>query len=89
MNFTLSELATLIRLVEKEEITLHVQIGSPDEQLSDDAADMSVHVEKISGKLKELYEAQWSLGSNHPSYEEILRISASNRRRCPLHSPIP
>lgn len=74
MNFTLSELATLIRLVEKEEVALHVQISSSDEQVADDAADMSVHVGKISGKLKELYELQWSPGSNHPSYEDILRI---------------
>jgi hypothetical protein len=73
MNFTLSELATLIRLVEKEEIDLHIQIDSEDEQVSDDAADLSVHVGKISGKLKELYESEWSEGSNHPPYENILK----------------
>jgi hypothetical protein len=74
MNFTLSELATLIRLVEKEEIELHVQIDSEDENISDPATDLSVHVGKISGKLKELYESQWSEGSNHPPYEEVLKL---------------
>lgn len=73
MIFTLSELATLIRLVDKEENDLHVQIDSEDEQISDDATDLSVHVGKISGKLKELYESEWSEGSNHPPYEEILK----------------
>ena len=74
MNFTLSELTTLIRLVEKEDNYLHTQIESDGEKTSDDAADLSVHVGKISGKLKELYESQWSEGSNHVTYEEILTI---------------
>jgi hypothetical protein len=74
MNFTLSELATLIRLVEKHENDLHIQIDSEDEKISDDATDLSVHVGKISGKLKELYESEWSDGSNHPSYSEILKL---------------
>jgi len=74
MNFTLSQLATLIRLVEKAEINLHSQIDSEDEQISDDAADLSVNVGKISGKLKELYESAWSEDSNHPSYESILKL---------------
>lgn len=74
MRFTLSELTTLIRLVEKEEIDLHAQIDSEDETISDDAADLSVHVGKISGKLKELYESEWSEGSNHPPYENILKL---------------
>ncbi len=73
MSFTLSELATLIRLVEKEEVELHIQIESDDEQVSDDAADLSVQVGKISGKLKELYESQWSEGSNHPAYSEVIK----------------
>lgn len=73
MILTLSELSTLIRLVDKEESDLHVQIDSEDEQISDDAADLSVHVGKISGKLKELYESEWSEGSNHSPYEEILK----------------
>ncbi|MES2823234.1 MAG: hypothetical protein V4732_06520 [Pseudomonadota bacterium] len=72
MNFTLSELATLIRLVEKEEVELHIQIEE-DEQVSDDAADLSVQIGKISGKLKELYDSQWSEGSNHPAYSEVIK----------------
>ncbi len=74
MKFTLSELATLIRLIEKEEIYLHAQIDSEDESISDDAADLSVHVGKISGKLKELYESEWSEGCNHQPYEKILKL---------------
>lgn len=74
MIFTLSELATLIRLVEKHENDLHIQIESEDEKISDDAADLSVHVGKIAGKLKELYESEWSEGSNHPPYEKILKL---------------
>ena len=73
MSFTLSELSTLIRLVEKEEIELHAQIESEDEEVSDDATDLSIHVGKIAGKLKELYESQWSEGSNHLPYEKLLR----------------
>lgn len=74
MKFTLSELSTLIKLVEKEETELHKQIDSDDESISDSAADLSVHVGKISGKLKELYESEWSEGSNHPPYEEVLKL---------------
>ena len=74
MNFTLSELATLIRLVDKEENDLHAKIDSEDEKISDDAADLSVHVGKISEKLKELYESQWVEGSNHPPYHKILKL---------------
>ncbi len=73
MSFTLSELATLIRLVEKEEIYLHDQINSENQDVADDASDLSIHVGKISGKLKELYESGWSEGSNHPPYEKILK----------------
>ena len=73
MNFTLSELTTLIRLVEREEAKLHLQISSENEELSDDTSDLSVHVGKISGKLKELYDSNWSEGSNHPSYEDVLK----------------
>lgn len=74
MSFTLSELATLIRLVEKHENDLHVQIDSEDEKVSDDAADLSIHVGKIAGKLKDLYESEWSEGSNHLPYKEIIKF---------------
>ena len=74
MSLTLLELTTLIRLVEKEDIDLHAQINSEDEKVSDDAADLSIHVGKISGKLKELYESEWTEGSNHPSYENIIKL---------------
>lgn len=74
MNLTLSELATLIRLVEKEEDHLHVQINDDDEVISNDAADLSVLVGKISGKLKEEYEHQWSEGSNHPAYNQLIKL---------------
>ena len=43
MNLTLSELATLIRLVDKNENDLHTKIDSEDEKNSDDAADLSVY----------------------------------------------
>ena len=72
MNFSLSELATLIRLVEKEDVALHEQIKSDDERISNDAADFSVHIGLISGKLQELYEEQWQEGSNHPPYNNLL-----------------
>jgi hypothetical protein len=72
MNFTMSELATLIRMVDKEENYIHAQIESEDENISDAASDMSVQLGKLSGKLKELYESQWSHGCNHPTYERLL-----------------
>lgn len=74
MSFTLSELATLIRLVEKEENELHALIRSDNEQVSDDASDRSIQVGKLAGKLKELYESQWSEGSNHPEYGEVIKL---------------
>lgn len=72
MNFSLSELGTLIRLVEKEGIVLHEQIQSNDEKISNDAADFSVHIGLIAGKLQELYELEWQEGSNHPPYNKLL-----------------
>lgn len=74
MKFTLSELSTLIRLVEKEETELHRQIDSDDEDISDSAADLSIHVGKIAGKLKDFYESEWSEGSNHPPYDEVIKL---------------
>lgn len=74
MSFTLSELALLIRLVEKEELELHALIRSDNEQVSDDASDRSIQVGKLAGKLKELYESQWSNGCNHPEYGEIIKF---------------
>ncbi|MGM8226943.1 hypothetical protein ACSV5M_10195 [Cellvibrio sp. ARAG 10.3] len=73
MNFSLSELATLIRLVDKELDELHEQINSDNDELADDAADLSVQVGEIAGKLKTLYESNWQEGSNHVPYDEILK----------------
>ena len=73
MNFSLSELATLIRLVDKELDDLHEQINSDNDELADDAADLSVQVGEIAGKLKTLYESNWQEGSNHVPYDEILK----------------
>ncbi|MES2826409.1 MAG: hypothetical protein V4732_22665 [Pseudomonadota bacterium] len=52
---------------------MHIQIASEDEQISDDAADLSVQVGKISGKLKELNESQWGEGSNYLAYSEVVK----------------
>ena len=73
MNFSLSELATLIRLVDKELDELHEQINSDNDEIADDAADLSVQVGEIAGKLKTLYESNWQEGSNHVPYDEILK----------------
>ncbi|PUA29401.1 MAG: hypothetical protein B0W54_02085 [Cellvibrio sp. 79] len=70
--FSLSELATLIRLVEKEGIVLYEHIQSDDECISNDAADFSVHIGLIAGKLQELYELEWQEGSNHLPYNKLL-----------------
>ena len=72
MNFGLSELATLIRLIEKEDLELHEQIKSENEEISNDAADFSIHVGSISGKLKDMYETQWVEESNHLPYSQLL-----------------
>lgn len=71
MNFSLSELATLIRLVDKELEELHEQINSDNDEIADDAADLSVQVGEIAGKLKALYESNWQEGSYHVPYDEI------------------
>lgn len=73
MNFSLSELATLIRLVDKELEELHEQINSDNDEIADDAADLSVQVGEIAGKLKTIYESNWQEGSNHVPYDEILK----------------
>ncbi len=73
MAFSLSELATLVRLIEKEDAELHMQINSENEELSNDAADFSVHIGLIAGKLQEMYELQWTEGSNHCPYNELLK----------------
>ena len=73
MNFSLSELATLIRLVDKELDELHEQINSDNDEIADDAADLSIQVGEIAGKLKTLYESNWQEGSNHVPYDEILK----------------
>ena len=73
MNFSLSELATLIRLVDKALEELHEQINSDNDEIADDAADLSIQVGEIAGKLKTLYESNWQEGSNHVPYDEILK----------------
>lgn len=73
MNFSLSELATLIRLVDKELEELHEQINFDNDEIANDAADLSVQVGEIAGKLKALYESNWQEGSNHVPYNEILK----------------
>ena len=73
MDLTLSDLSTLIRLVEKESQELEKLIkNSGGEILEEDIAKCLVEVGNVEGKLKRQYESLWSSGCNYSSYQELL-----------------
>lgn len=73
MDLTLSDLSTLIRLVEKESQELEKLIKNSDgEILEEDVAKCLVEVGNVEGKLKRQYESLWSSDCNYSSYQELL-----------------
>lgn len=72
-NLTLADLCIIIPLLEKELIQLHVDIDSEDEDLSNDASELSVPYGLTASKLEGIYKALWSEDVNYPSYENLLK----------------
>ena len=71
-NLTLADLCIMITLLEKKLDHIHQDIESEDQQISDDAADLSVPYGETASKLERIYKSLWEEGSNYPSYEELL-----------------
>lgn len=72
MSLSISDLALIIPLVEKELDSLHEVINGSDEAAADDAADIATALGNTSAKLEELYTEQRKDGSNYPSYKDLI-----------------
>lgn len=70
-EFTLSDLCILIPLLEKELDQIHLNIESESENISNDAAELSIPYGQTSAKLEKAYRALWQEGCNYPSYEQL------------------
>lgn len=71
-NLTLSDLCVIIPLLEKELVQIHRDIDSEDDDISNDAAELSVPYGTTAAKLERIYKSLWSKDSNYPSYEELV-----------------
>lgn len=71
-EITLGDLAVLIQVLEKELDSLHQEIESEEEAISDDAAELSTPYWLLSMKLKRMYNQLWEEDSNYPPYEELV-----------------
>ena len=72
-NLTLSDLCVLIQVLEKELDQIHRDIDSEDENISNDAAELSIPYGNTASKLEQIYKSLWSEGDNYPSYEELIK----------------
>lgn len=72
-QLTLSDLCVIIPLLEKELNQIHADIESDDDDVSDDAGEISVPYGNTASKLENIYKSMWSEGSNYPSYDELVR----------------
>lgn len=72
-NLDLSDLCVLIPLLERELDKIHKEIESDDDQVSNDASDLSVPYGETSAKLEKLYNSMLSESSNYPSYAELTK----------------
>lgn len=73
MSLTLTDLSLLIPLVKQELGVLHGLANGQDQQLAQDADELSALYRQTAAKLKEEYQAQWWEGSDFPSYETLMR----------------
>lgn len=71
-NLTLSDLCVIIPLLEKELDQIHNDIESEDDNVSNDAAELSIPYGNTAAKLKNLYESIWSEDCNYPSYRQLV-----------------
>ncbi|MBC6906332.1 hypothetical protein DWB84_12785 [Saccharophagus sp. K07] len=72
-KLTLSDLCILIPLLERELEKIHCEIDSDDDEISNDASELSVPYGATSAKLEKIYKSLWSEGDNYPSYEDLLK----------------
>ncbi len=71
-NLTLSDFCVIIPLLERELDQIHNDIESEDDEVSNDAAELSVPYGNTSAKLKQIYESMWSEDCNYPSYNQLV-----------------
>ena len=73
MSLSLTDLSLLIPLVKQELGVLHGLANGEDEQLAEDATELSALYRQTATKLREEYQAQWWEGSDFPAYEVLIR----------------
>lgn len=74
-NLTLSDLCVVIPLLERELDKIHNDIESTDDNVSNDAAELSVPYGNTAAKLKHIYETMWSEDCNYPPYRQLVERS--------------
>lgn len=72
-ELTLADLCILIPLLEQELDSIHKQIDSDDDQVSNDASELSIPYGLTSVKLEQLYTSMWEEGGNYPPYDELIK----------------
>lgn len=74
MALTLTDLATLIRLMAAEVKSLDSVANHSfvDSQTSDDCSGRLVSAKQTAANLKETYESMWTPASNLPPYDDLL-----------------
>lgn len=73
-QFTPLDLCLLIELVEDKLTLIHDILDDPlaDSRLIDEAGDLSIIYSNTAGRLRELYESQWTSDCNYPPYEDLI-----------------
>ncbi len=66
------DLATIIRLTEIELFELGKKIDGPDQEESDNAAEVIIQTDNLAVKLKAMYESNWNVESGYPDYQELI-----------------
>lgn len=72
-NLTLSDLCVIIPLLERELDKTHQNIDSDDDDISNDASELSVPYGEAASKLESAYKLLWSKGNGCPSYEDFIK----------------
>lgn len=72
-KLTLSDLCILIHVLEKELDHIYRSINSEDENVSNDASELSIPYGSAASKLETIYKSLWSEDDNYPSYEELIK----------------
>jgi hypothetical protein len=68
----IGDLATIIHFIEIEIFQLQKKIGGYDIEESNNAEEIIVYTDKLSVKLKNMYEELWYEDSGYPSYQELI-----------------